>query len=364
MDVVLKRIGPAGETQQEERSVADNVSREGARVMTTMTSLAPGDVILIEEVGSDFRTRATVRASYQGRDRIHRLGIEFLDQMVPDRLVAGEDSKPRLPRPRPAAPPAPAPEDPEAARLRERRTQIEEAYKGLKGRNHFEVLGVPRTASAAQVKEAYVRLARQFHAGASKVPGLAHLEEQAEAVFHAIATAHEVLLDPSRRMEYEVQLGRERRTPRSMAAAVSPPVPAASSAPEGPQVALREADQALRDARKQFEDGHYVDAIHRLEDVAALASGSRTNQEVRLLLAQATAKNPKGQKRAEGILLALVAEDESLIEARVLLGLMYRAAGKTSLAEAEFRRVLEIMPGHHQAEAELRSIGAQGDPGP
>ena len=41
--------------------------------------------------------------------------------------------------------------------------QFEEAWEGRKSRNHFEVLGLERSATASEVKEAYFRLAKRFH---------------------------------------------------------------------------------------------------------------------------------------------------------------------------------------------------------
>ena len=59
-----------------------------------------------------------------------------------------------------------------------------------------------------------------------------------------------------------------------------------------------------------------------------------------------------------GIVLALIHENPKLAEAYVTLGTIYRAAGLSSRAEAEFRRALELSPGHPQAAAELHSLRA------
>ena len=61
--------------------------RGGARVMTSIASLAPGDIVHLEEVGGPFKTRAEVRGSYVGKDRIRRLNLRFLDSPAPDYLV-------------------------------------------------------------------------------------------------------------------------------------------------------------------------------------------------------------------------------------------------------------------------------------
>jgi hypothetical protein len=87
VNFVLRREGTLGTVLQEERTIAENVGRGGARVMTTFASLSPGDVVYLEEVGGPFKTRAEVRGTYVGRDNIRRLNLHFLDSPAPDYLV-------------------------------------------------------------------------------------------------------------------------------------------------------------------------------------------------------------------------------------------------------------------------------------
>ena len=66
-------------------------------------------------------------------------------------------------------------------------------------RDHYEVLGVARDASADEAKKAYRLLARQHH------PDSNHGADAtaAEAEFKAVAAAYEVLSDPERRARYD-----------------------------------------------------------------------------------------------------------------------------------------------------------------
>jgi len=64
-------------------------------------------------------------------------------------------------------------------------------------RDYYEVLGLPRDASAAQVKSAYRKLAVQYHP--DKNPG----DRQAEERFKEAAEAYAVLSDPDRRSRYD-----------------------------------------------------------------------------------------------------------------------------------------------------------------
>ena len=94
-----------------------------------------------------------------------------------------------------------------------------------------------------------------------------------------------------------------------------------------------------------------------------LARGTKINHAIRVLLARATAKNPKWQRRAETILLSVVEENPANVEAHFVLGTIYRAAGIKTRALVEFRRVLELHPGHLQALSELQALkAARGQP--
>jgi serine/threonine protein kinase len=89
----MRRLGTAGTVLFQERTVAENIGRGGARILTTMTSLAPGDIVFLENLDGPFKTRAEVRGSYIGKDRVRRLNVRFLDNFAPDYLVHVDDSR-------------------------------------------------------------------------------------------------------------------------------------------------------------------------------------------------------------------------------------------------------------------------------
>jgi hypothetical protein len=85
VNVRLHWTTPGGQ-EIEEQTIAENIGRGGARVMTSLT-VVKGDVIRLEEVDGDFQVRAEIRNIYIGSDHIPRLNLRFLDAAAPDRLL-------------------------------------------------------------------------------------------------------------------------------------------------------------------------------------------------------------------------------------------------------------------------------------
>ncbi|MCA9296812.1 MAG: DnaJ domain-containing protein, partial [Phycisphaerales bacterium] len=63
-------------------------------------------------------------------------------------------------------------------------------------RDYYDVLGVSRTATEDQLKQAYRALARKFHPDVNKA-------EDAGAKFAELTEAYDVLADPERRKAYD-----------------------------------------------------------------------------------------------------------------------------------------------------------------
>jgi curved DNA-binding protein len=67
-------------------------------------------------------------------------------------------------------------------------------------RDYYETLGVPKTATADEIRSAFRKLARKYH------PDVAKDKKAAEEKFKQINEAYEVLSDPAKRQKYD-QLG-------------------------------------------------------------------------------------------------------------------------------------------------------------
>jgi curved DNA-binding protein len=66
-------------------------------------------------------------------------------------------------------------------------------------KDYYETLGVPRTASADEIRTAFRKLARKYHPDVSKDKN----KKQAEEKFKEINEAYEVLGDPAKRKKYD-----------------------------------------------------------------------------------------------------------------------------------------------------------------
>ena len=271
------------------------------------------------------------------------------------------------PTPAATAPPEPPPRPPEAPvdeKSAERRREILEAFGGLKTKTHFEVLGLPRSAGEADVKEAYFSLARRFHPDAHHAASLEDLRDELEAVFIRLGEAYEVLRDARKRSDYEERLGRPRPKPVGEAAAPAAAGPGEPAPPEPPRdesEEARRAEEAIRRAGKLFEQEKYWDAIQLLEPAVVAARG-KARTKGRALLARCLLKNPKWTKRGEEMLLAVTREDPPAVEPWALLGALYAEKGMRARAATMYRRALDLDPEHEAAREYLAANAADPEP--
>ena len=295
----------------------------------------------------------------------------------PRRQPSAPSVAPPPPKPDPtAAHQAETKKKDEEARAREveaRRKEILDAFEGLKSKNHFEILGIPRASSEAQVKEAYFQLAKRFHPDTHHDPAMDDLGPKLEAVFIRLGQAYEVLRNPRTRGPYESDLAS--RAPRFPRAGSSDPgtppqgspqtvapEPAAPP-PRDAQLEGRRALDAMIVAEKHMEKGKYWDAIQLLEHSVQWLEGKNLTR-ARIALGRSYAKNPNWAKQAETILKSAIATAPKSAEAHFVLGELYASQGLRSRAITTLRRVLELQPDHQEAAAALGRLGPEDPEGP
>jgi len=185
VDVLLRRLTPGGSLLQEERTVLDNIARHGARVLSSIIGFGVGEIVSVQEVGSDFQTRAEVRSVQLGADKIQRLGLRFLDRATPERLLPDGDSKPRLspvasPTPVPQPLPVAAPE-PEFPPTQAERVVLAEAMaRNPDGRRRAEELLLALTRESPACLEAFLALSTFYQEDGLKERAAAQLRKALE----------------------------------------------------------------------------------------------------------------------------------------------------------------------------------------
>ena len=238
-----------------------------------------------------------------------------------------------------------------------RRREIQELHDGMRSKDHFEILGISRSATADEVKDAYFRLARPYHPDASLDPSLEDLRDKRSAVFIRLGEAYETLRNPTSRKRYETAFPPRLGVPRpEPSAAAAPP-------PRRPDPALDEkmAAQDFAKAQRLMGEEKYWDAIQLLEEAIPRLEAT-AGRRARVMLARAYMKNPKWRHRAEEVLGEVVREAPDAPEPYLVLGELYRGAQLRARAAAMYRKALQLSPRNEEALNALRAIDAEDRP--
>ena len=333
-------------------------------------TLSPSDGFILSRVDGTLSAREVMQMLPLPAEEVQRSLFGLLCTGIVEQNAGPPKARPKAvplrprpePRPAPAPPPPPivTPAPPAArepsADTQAKRREIVEAYETLKAKSHFEALGVERTATDAQVKEAYFRLAKRFHPDTHHDANMADLRDKLESVFIRLGEAYEVLRNPRSRAAYESELAS--RSPRPSAAAARPVAPAAAPPPAVPALDPAAAAQSARRAEKLMEQEKYWDAIQLLEAAVPVLEG-KPKQRARLALARAYTKNPNWVHQAEETLHEVVKDDPKNVDAYLALGRLYKAGGLRSRSVSMFRKVLELKPENEEAQAELAALGPE-----
>jgi hypothetical protein len=223
--------------------------------------------------------------------------------------------------------------------LEARRREILEASSVLASATHYDLLGVPRDASDAQIRESYFRRAKRFHPDAHHEPGLGDLREKLETLFLHLAEAYEVLRSPRLRARYE-RVSRAGGSLRHDAAEELSPT------------------EAIERAAQSVVRERYWEALPLLEKAVPRAEGA-ARRKGRVLLARLYARDPDWVDAAEELLNTVLAEEPENAEVLFYIGLIHEHRGSLGQALASFRRVLALDPQNADARRRVADLGPQ-----
>jgi len=296
-DVRIRKLGPDGAPQKEERTIAHDLSRSGMRILTSWSDLAEGDQVSVEEVGGGFATGAIVRHVKRGTDQITRVGVEFTGKQAPDRLVGTTSS---IERP---------------------------AFSTLRSSSGSHRVGPgplpPPAASGSTSRSGSFRLAPPSGTSASiSRPGFAHAPAAPAP-------------------------------PR-----VEPPAPPAAPAPPArPLESILEEIEAAREAaRALVADAKIWEALDCLAKAQVLAEGTPEVLSLRILTWEIQAKVPSLMRAAQQNLEDLARSEPANVAVHSALGRIYWEAGLSARARVAFTQVLALDPSNREATGALRVL--------
>ncbi|RMG26870.1 MAG: hypothetical protein D6724_00860 [Armatimonadetes bacterium] len=176
----------------------------------------------------------------------------------------------------------------------------------MEERTHYDVLGVPETATRDQIRAAYRKLVLKYHPDRSGTKATTDL-------FVEIVEAYSVLSNPTRRANYDAVL-RIRREQRESARRVQPP-------PEAPKP---ESSPPPRERT---------------------ASPSETERRCAVQLNEAMAAFSRGRlDRAEAIVRQVLRADYRIALAHAILGDILRERGDVKGAETHYAYAIQFDP--------------------
>jgi curved DNA-binding protein CbpA len=254
------------------------------------------------------------------------------------------------PQPRVVPRPPPLPDLPERAVpepeliLRQQVERLAARAQDLRRGTLFEVLGVRPDSTDLEVRMAYAALAKENHPDRLGPEATAEAHAFAEEIFQQLTQAHETLIDPTKRLEYEIQL--KKGAQRSDSDEVARILAAEQRFREGEAKLARGDAAGARDsfgeAARLYPDEAEFHACLAWTNWLTSARDEDAAEHVRVLLDKALRLNPR------------------IDRAYVYRGRIARALGKAQEAEGEFEKALICNPACAEALQELRLTGRAG----
>jgi curved DNA-binding protein CbpA len=368
-EMISRRMGDEGETV---------APAEGATEKIEVIQLMPNEAFVLSRVGGPMRMSEVVAVSglpaELTRRAVYALALGGLLERgrwasaLPAELT--EESRARAAAATEGAAhdtdpqqDAQAQQKPIEAREANPLSVVEELFARANGTNHYEVMGVVRTASLDEVKRAYYSHAKRFHPDLFRRDADAPLQQQIDAAFAKIAQAYDVLKDSSLRAAYDLKLAKRKLggTPQSAPPSVAQPDrdEAGTHSAEG-ATGAREDAPLNSDAEQKFQQGmtalqqnDLTRAYTLLKEAARLVP---KQARYRAYFGRVLARDKTSRRQAESELLAAVSLDAENASYRVMLAELYLDVGLRRKAEGELQRALALEPGNATARRMLEEL--------
>jgi curved DNA-binding protein CbpA len=225
-------------------------------------------------------------------------------------------------------------------------TDIDAFFARMKtAKDFYEVLDVPRLAAGDEIKDAYHKLARQYH------PDRFHqsdsgLRAEIGSAFARIAQAYETLSDSGQRAAYDKKLMPATGRGTSIPEQKNEPGAPAKKEDSRAKISFRRGMEAL-------EQNRFDEAARLLAEAATLEP---REGRYRAQYGRALTFLPNSRRVAESELQAAVAMEPNNSAFRVMLAELYQRVGLRRRAETEVTRALVDDPKNQAARALLSKL--------
>jgi curved DNA-binding protein CbpA len=240
------------------------------------------------------------------------------------------------------APPIEEEEEEEEAKValseedKERLAEVEALADKLGSLDYYQIFDVSRGASESEIKKVYFDMARKYHPDSFERDLPPELRKKIEDVFDVITKAYETMMDKEKRDEYDE----------------STELPAE----EEEEDLSKKANIRFRQGKTLYNRARFDDAVILLEEAVRLRQDKGS---FFLLLALTESKIPSLVKKAEQDFLRAIELESWNPECYIGLGLFYKQQGFRARAKKQFKKALEIDPGHSVALKELAEISEE-----
>ena len=225
-----------------------------------------------------------------------------------------------------------------AAPPAERRAEIECVAASLESLDHFELLGVARTADGAEATKAFMALAKRWHP--DRLPAeLADLKATCAGLFARLNEAHATLSSDERRAQYLASGGSAAAPSGSDAAVVSSLSAAAAFQKAEFFLARGEVSEAERLARQALELDSRAPEIQAL---VAWIDGSNPSA------------SPRAIEAAIGTLTRALEGSDSMEKGFFWRATLLKKSGRLAEAVSDFKRAVDLNPHNIDAAREVR----------
>lgn len=206
----------------------------------------------------------------------------------------------------------------------------------------YEIIDVPRTAGANDIKVAYYSLARRYHPDRFHLKSGTRLHIQISAAFARITQAYETLMDANARSNYDATLARAKQ--RGESGALKEKEASAKDDSFHQKVTtgdLGQAENIFREGFEYLQQGQVSAALTRL---AAASRSDPKNAKYRAYYGRALAADQKTRRLAESELQTAVKLEPSSPLYRTMLAELYFELKFFRRAQKELDQALELDP--------------------